>query len=262
MNRPLNQHPLSLVIIAFNESDHLPRLLASVPVGVEVIVLDSNSTDGSQEIVQRFGAKLFQRPFDNYAAQKNAAIAYATRDWILSLDADEQPSQELWDEVLLFMKNHPTRDAALRVRRQLVFLGRDMRFGKTSDAPLRLWPNGNGSFDGKIHEEFVLTAGISVTTSRAVLKHFSYRDLSDYFLRFNRYTSRIAQNHLEQNTACPSPLTMATRLPIEFVSRYFVRLGFLDGYPGFVYALLSTGYAFVKYAKLIELKDAVKAKTP
>lgn len=247
-------HPLSLVIIALNEADHLPRLLASVPTGVEVIVLDSNSTDGTQKIVTDAGALLYQRAFDHHAAQKNAAISYATREWLLSLDADELPSPELWDEVLRFISRHPKKDAGLRLRRHLVFLGRNMQFGKTTDAPLRLWPNGKGRFQGTIHEEVVLATGVSLHTSQAILKHDSYRDLSDYFARFNRYTTRVAERHLQDGSACPHPLIIVCRFPLEFASRYIIRLGFLDGYPGFVYALLSSVYAFVKYAKYIELK--------
>ena len=247
-------HSLSLVIIAFNEADNLPRLLASVPAGVEVIVLDSHSSDGTQKIVTDFGAKLYQRAFDNHAAQKNAAISYATKEWLLSLDADELPSPGLWDEVLRFIDVHPGKDVALKLRRHLVFLGKDMRFGKTIDAPLRLWPRTKGTFEGTIHEEIVLASGVGVQTSEATLKHYSYRDLSDYFSRFNRYTSRVAQKHLDDGSPCPHPLVIAVRFPFEFMTRYFVRLGFLDGYPGFVYALLSSVYAFVKYAKYIELK--------
>lgn len=246
-------HSLSLVIIAFNESDNLPRLLATVPAGVELIVLDSNSVDGTTEIANKFGAQVFQRPFDNYAAQKNAALVYATKDWVLSLDADEVPSPELWDEIRLFIADRK-QDCALRIRRRLVFLGHEMRFGKTADSPLRLWPRKKGHFEGKVHEELILDPGVTVFLSQAVMKHYSYRDLSDYFLRFNRYTTRIAENHLEKDDACPTSVTMALRFPIEFFTRYIIRLGFLDGYAGFVYALLSSTYAFVKYAKYIELR--------
>lgn len=244
---------LSLIIIALNEADNLPRLLATVPAGVELIVLDSNSTDGTAEIVKKFGGVVHQRSFDNYAAQKNAAITYATKDWILSLDADELPSPALWNEIISFIQvNDHTR--ALKLRRRLVFLNHEMKFGKTADAPLRLWPREKGRFSGKIHEEMVLESGMSVTFSEESMKHYSYRDLSDYFLRFNRYTTRIAQNHFEKNTPCPTSLNLALRFPMEFITRYVLRLGFLDGYPGFVYALLSSVYGFVKYAKYKELK--------
>lgn len=245
---------LSLVIIAFNEADNLPRLLASVPAGVDVIVVDSHSEDGTGEIAKKFGAKLEHRAFDNYATQKNFAAGLATRDWILSLDADELPSPELWREIATFVAAHPKKDAALKLRRQLVFLGREMRFGKTADAPLRVWPRGKGEFKGAVHEEVVLSPGTTLETSQNHLKHFSYRDLSDYFSRFNRYTTRIALKHQEAGDICPHPVVMALRFPLEFLSRYIVRLGILDGYPGFVYALFSSVYAFVKYAKYLELK--------
>ncbi|MBC7660250.1 MAG: glycosyltransferase family 2 protein [Chitinophagaceae bacterium] len=246
---------LSVVIIAFNEEDQLPRCLKSLPPGVEVIVLDSMSTDRTTIIASEFGAQVYQRPFTNFAEQKNAALAYGTRKWVLAVDADEELSPELSAKLPELISNSEAN--AYRLDRRLVFMGRRMRFGKTKDKPLRLFLRGAGQYKGSIHEEYVPRAGKTFFLSNAVLWHYSYRDLNDYFARFNRYTSAIAEQHAAKGKK-PSFLSHVLRPWFEFINRYIFRLGFLDGYPGYTYALISSLYTFVKYAKLFEARRGHK----
>lgn len=242
-------HTLSIVMIALNEADRLPACLAALPAGIELIVLDSGSTDRTVEIAKAYGATVSQRPFDNYAAQRNAALALATRDWIFSLDADECITSELATQ-LTHLAQLPPEVTGLTVPRSLVFMGRVMRFGRTQDEPLRVFRRNVGQFINPIHETVVLSHG---TTQRAQgrLLHYSYRDLSDYLARLNRYTSAIAENKSKHVS-----WLHVLRPWQEFCTRYFLRLGFLDGYPGYTYAWLSSLYAYMKYAKRWEKTQA------
>ena len=242
---------LSVVIIAYNEEDQIPRCLKSLPPGAEIIVLDSMSQDQTAAIATSFGAQVYQRPFTNFAEQKNAALAYATRTWILAIDADEELSPEL--ARLLPEIIGRAEASAYRLDRRLVFMGRRMAFGKSRDRPLRLFLGGAGQYKGSIHEEYVPKGSKSLFLKGAVLWHYSYRDLADYFARFNRYTTAIAEQHAAAGKS-PSFLGHLARPWLEFFMRYVVRLGFLDGYPGYTYALISSAYAYVKYAKLFENK--------
>ena len=246
---------LSVVIITLNEEENLPRMLATMPPGVEVIVLDSGSTDRTQEIAVKAGAKFHTRPFSGYSTQKNAAMALATRGWVLSLDADEQPTQELWQEVLSIV-SQDNKTTAWKISRRQIFLGKRLRFGKSGDAPIRLVPRGSGEFENAIHESFVPQKGVVVDSARSKLDHYSYRDITDYFNRFNRYTSSVASNHLKRESRLPGHVEQGARFFIEFFWRYVLRGGFLDGYPGFVFALLGSVYVFVKYAKFEEARLA------
>jgi glycosyltransferase involved in cell wall biosynthesis len=243
---------LTVAIITLNEEESLPRCLRSLPPGCEIIVLDSGSKDRTVDIAKEFKARVETRAFDHYAAQKNAALDLATRGWVFSIDADEECDQQLRDALntAIGSSNH----AGFKVKRRLHFLGRRMRFGKTTDCPLRLIKRQAGSFKSEIHETLTLDQG-SAGCLEGELTHYSYANITDYFVRFNNYTSKVAANHSAAGKPFPY-FRHLVRPWTEFLSRYFLRLGFLDGYPGYCYALLSSTYTFVKYAKYKELLDA------
>jgi glycosyltransferase involved in cell wall biosynthesis len=250
---------LSIVIIAFNEEKNLKRCLAGVPAGSEIIVLDSGSTDKTCEIAKSLGAKVFTRKFTNFSEQKNAAVEFATRRWIFSMDADELLDENLKSH-LIEICSKETEDKlkrpSYRVKRKLVFMGRVMNYGKTSDQPIRLFQKGTGRFEGAIHEQLNFKKNQIGTLKKGALYHFSYESLTDYFEKFNVYTSKIAEKKLNApNNFSSLGFCHVIRPWTEFAARYFFRLGFLDGYPGYCYAFISSFYCFVKYAKLKELKE-------
>ena len=253
MEEPQDATNLSVVLITLNEEARIATCLQSLPRGSEVVVLDSGSSDRTVEVARSLGARVEQRSFTNYADQKNAAVALATRPWVFSVDADEVLTPELKASLLEVTRRVEGGPSGYRISRHLHFMGRRLRFGKTSDAPLRLFRRGEGRFESDIHERLMLSGSSrAVGSLPGVLVHYSYDDLSDYFERFNLYTSRIAENHDRQRKRMPPLLAHVMRPWAEFISRYFLRLGFLDGYPGYTYALLSAVYTFVKYAKLKE----------
>src|SRR5690606_4615944 len=154
-----------------------------------------------------------------YASQKNAAFELASRGWIFSIDADEVMDDALRDAIIATLRR-PT-NAGYKVTRRLHFMGRPMRYGKTTDHPLRLVRKGSGSFASRIHE--VLQVNGSVGQLAGTLTHYSYADISDYFRRFNTYTSIVAANHL----AAGKKMSLTAHLMrpwFEFVNRYFLRL--------------------------------------
>jgi glycosyltransferase involved in cell wall biosynthesis len=247
MNEPLD---LSVVIIAYNEEANLPRCLKGLPANVEIIVLDSGSTDRTAAIAQEFGAQVHQRAFTHFAEHKNAALAHATRRWVLAVDADEELDASLREAICEAILKPEAGVQAFRIQRRLVFMGRRMHFGKTRDWPVRLFLREQGKYVGSIHEELKVPGRVS-RLSRGLLWHYSYRDLTDYFVRFNRYTTAIAERHSAEGKKVPM-MGHILRPWIEFFTRYILRLGFLDGYPGYTYALISSLYAYIKYAKILE----------
>ena len=200
-------------------------------------------------IAKSFGARVFQRPFSNFAEHKNAALNYATRAWVLAIDADEQLDADLRLGIIQTIANAGELQA-FHVQRRLVFMGRRMHFGKTRDWPVRLFLRSKGRYEGTIHEELKVPGQVGKIRS-GLMWHYSYRDLSDYFVRFNRYTTAIAERHMREGKKVAWSGHLL-RPWLEFFSRYILRLGFLDGYPGYTYALISSLYAYIKYAKIIE----------
>jgi len=250
---------LSVVIITLNEEKRLEACLASLPSGAEVIVLDSGSSDGTAAVAKRAGARFATQAFVNHAEQKNAALAMATRPWVLSIDADEVLDATLRRDIARVTRaTTPATVCGFRLKRRLIFLGQPLRFGKAVDYPVRLCRRGSGNFMSAIHERLTITGG-AIENLNGELQHHSYEDLTDYFDRFNQYTTLIAANHRKQQKAMPPLVLHVLRPWAEFVYRYFLRLGLLDGYPGYSYALLSALYTFVKYAKLKELAVATKS---
>ena len=138
---------LSVVIITLNEEANLARTLASVAWADEIIVLDSGSTDRTREVAESFRAKFFAEPWKGFAAQKNSALAKATGDWILSLDADEEVEPALAEEIRTVLAANPSV-AGFWIPRKNFFLGRWIRHGGFyPDPKLRLFRRGAGKFE-------------------------------------------------------------------------------------------------------------------
>lgn len=248
---------LSLVIITLDEAENLPELLGRVPNNVEIIILDSGSQDETPQIAAAFGARFEHRAFDNFASQKNFAMSLATRRWTLCLDADEVPDDNLWRSIATSISSQSAERTAFKMRRRLVFMGRQMKFGRTRDSVVRLFGSHTASYKNEIHETLTLSKDKIVRTLDGTLWHYSYKNLDDYFAKFNRYTSMMAASRWRQNKAQPNLIVMAVRLPADFIIRYVFKLGFLDGWPGYLWASLSSFYSLIKYAKLKELSEKV-----
>jgi len=244
--------PVSVVIITLNEEKRLANCLRSLPRGSEVVVLDSGSSDRTEQIAREFGAKFHTRAFTNHADQKNAALTHASRPWILAVDADEVLSTELAGEVTRLSQEQSPAHQAYAVKRKLVFMNKRLNFGKSTDWPVRFFKQASGRYHSEIHEHFVLDYGSNGKLLES-MDHFSYDSIEDYFERFNRYTTLIAANHVKSGKSKVNMMSHLLRPWFEFINRYVLRCGFLDGYPGYTYALLSSFYTFVKYAKFREL---------
>ena len=245
---------LSITIITYNEERDLPRCLTSLPQGAEVIVVDSGSTDRTVEIAKAHGAKVSSSAFSNYGEQKNKALQQATKNWVFSLDADEEMSAAL----SLWLQENFAKPAisihleGFKVVRQSVFMGKKLRFGRSCNYILSLFRREKAHFAGAIHEKVIISHPQAVVKIKCgVLYHHSYADHHDYFAKFNHYTDLFAQQCQQQRRKV-SPLHVLRPLA-SFFYLYIIRGGFLDGYVGYCLAMYASLYSFVKYAKLIDL---------
>ena len=262
---------LSVVIITFNEEANIGRTLASVQPLVatgkgEIIVVDSGSTDRTVEIAKSFGAKVFVEEWKGFAAQKNSAIAKASGDWILSLDADEEINEGMRKLLPLILSPPQGKGYAgmgLLFARQNHFLGRWIRHGGFwPDKKLRLVWRGLGRFeDRSVHEDIKLEEECEIVDPTfewdlgvpVAIVHHAYPTLSDYIEHMNRYSSLGAEMVVAKGPARFSFVNIVLRPVLTFIYNYFFRLGFLDGQEGLLLHLYHAVYVSWKYAKAWEL---------
>ena len=250
-----NALSLSYVFITYNEEKNLGRALESIKdTADEIIVLDSGSSDKTVEIAVSFGAKVFHNKFVDFASQKNMAISHAGKDYIFVLDADEELSKDLkrWVEDFRSGKLEPFHynAAGFFVARKSSFLGRWINHcGWFPDYTLRIIKRGAGSFKkARVHESFEVHGDTVKIDKNNFMWHYTYQSLEQYFDKFNAYTT-LAARDLHDRRLRPSPAKIIVNPIFSFIKQYFIKRGFLDGFHGFVLAVLSAFYVFVKYCK-------------
>lgn len=245
---------LSVVIITHNEEDNIKECLESVQWADEIIVVDSDSTDKTEEICMAFGVHFIKEPWKGFALQKNSAIEKATQNWILSLDADERVTPELRAEITAVLGNNNPKDGYFIARKNF-FLGRWIkRCGWYPDYNLRLFQKGKGLFGiREVHEAVKLNGAAGHLKSP--MEHHTYKSLGDFMKRLDRYSTLAAQEMLKEKKTY-GILHIVFRPLFTFISMYFLRLGFLEGYYGFILSVLYAFYTFLKYTKLRELQSS------
>lgn len=236
---------LSAVIIALNEARHVRECLESARFCDERVVVDSGSRDGTFEIAQAAGAKVWHRRFDDFASQKNFAIEKAAGDWLLLLDADERVPEALAGEIRSVIQN--PKFAGYRIPRRNRIFGRWMGHGANRrDLPLRLVKKSAARLDGAVHERVTLAGPAG--TLRHALDHFSTETISDYMRKLNHYTTLETLNFNEQ-TAPARLHTMKLKPFLRLCDLVACKRAFQDGTEGLLFAVLSAYYDFVSLAK-------------
>ncbi len=247
---------LSAVIIACNEAHNITRCLASLQgLPDEIIVVDSGSTDGTTEICTSAGCRVIQKTFTGYGEQKQFAVDAATNDWVLSIDADEEVTPALREEIRSLLSGDSVPFNGYYIPRDLVYLGRHMRFGGTSgERILRLFNRKYGRFDGaRVHEKVEMQGETGRLEGK--LLHFSYRDLANQFDKISRYATVSAGELAEKGKRYPG-IWVGLKFTFTFITYYLIKGGLFDGYPGFMWALMRAVYASQKIARTIEIRKS------
>jgi glycosyltransferase involved in cell wall biosynthesis len=223
-----------------------------------MIVVDALSQDRTREIAKEFTASLHERPWTGYVDQKNFAMSKASSDWVLSLDADEQISDALREEILNTVANPAAKDG-YRIPRRSFYQGKWIRFsGFYPDRQLRLFRRGKGYWiGGRIHE--LLKIQGPVGDLKKDLFHYPYQGtLSGQILTLDRYADLYAQDMYEKGKRYRTSALLLRPL-FKFLEVYFWKLGFMDGLPGVIIAATSSYGMFVRYVKLREIENRSKA---
>ena len=224
---------LSVVIPTLNEEQDLPICLDSVKdIADEIIVVDSGSTDKTEEIAKKFGAKFVYHQFKSFKDQRNFCDSLATGDWILSTEADVRVPKELASEIVNTI-NKP-KYSAYYIERINYIWGKPIMhtdWGPHDDNHIWLYKKGTGSWQSEVHEAYVIKSPAGQLKNRLI--HHNYDTVSEFIDKLNSYTDLAARNGSSNNdSSCL----------YDFFKRYFYKLGFLDGYHGLFLSYLMGVY--------------------
>ena len=252
---------VSVYIIAYNEAAKVRATLESVAWADEVIVVDSHSTDGTQDIAQSMGARVVQVDFKGFGDLRNKALEACSHGWILSIDADERCTPEVAAEVRDIV-NTPSSADVWRVPRRNFFMGRWIRHSGwyPNFRQPQLFRKGSMTYDMKpVHEGYVLHTDKPIGTLRNPIWQFPFKNMAEVMHKANRYSSLGAEKIVHKKITMGSALVHGLW---SFVKHYVFKRGFLDGWPGFVIALGNFEGTFYRYVKALEMQKADMWRAP
>lgn len=252
--------PVSACVLTCNDEDILPRCLDSLAFADEiVVVVDAKSRDGSEKIAREKATTVAVHRYLGDIEQKRHAISLASNPWILLLDSDEVVSDALATQLCEFfsqresLANANSQIAGCEVNRLTFHLGRWLRHGDFyPDWKLRLFRRESARVLGRNPHGRVGVAG-PVQRLSGDLEHYSYRNLSDQVQRIQRFSDAAAESLVREDRRFRL-LDLCARPAARFFRAYVLKRGFLDGMPGFIVAVATAIYVFLKYAKLWELE--------
>ncbi|MFO7446762.1 MAG: glycosyltransferase family 2 protein [Ignavibacteriaceae bacterium] len=246
---------ISSIIIAKNEEKNISRCINSLLNCVDEIILlvDNSTTDKTLEIARSFSmVKAEPVKWMGFSKTKQYAVSLSSNEWILWIDADEELTKELSDEINIWKKNNP-RFNAYSFPRVANFLGRWIKHsGWYPGRVVRLFDKTKVYFsDSDVHEHLIINGHAGELNNN--IKHYTDPSIHHYFEKFNSYTS-LAADELAKKGKDFALADILLRPVIIFIKMYIIKMGFLDGLQGFILAVFSSTYVFTKYCKLWEIK--------
>lgn len=246
---------LTAIIPTLNEATVIERALQSVRFADEVIVIDSGSTDQTVDIARKHGARIIHRAFDNFSAQKNFAIQQAAHPWVLILDADEELTPALREEMKGVLQS-PNAEAGYWLHRTYHFMGKRIRYsGWQTDKVLRLFKRDQGHYTGLVHEKMNIDG--SVGSLKNKIEHYGYKSFDHYIQKMSHY-KWLQAGELRRKSKPLNLFHFTVKPAFRFFSHYIIRLGFLDGTAGFILASLQAYGVFTRYVKYWLLKRGLR----
>ncbi len=245
---------ISSIIIAKNEELNIRRCIESQLKCIDeiIIIIDEDSSDKTLEIIQTFpGVKYYILKWKGYAETKQYAVSLTSNDWVLWIDADEELTHGLSEEIIEF-KNKSPEYTAYSIPRKAFFLGKWIEHsGWYPGRVTRIFDKNEVMFNEKdVHENLVVKGEIGELNHD--INHYTDPSINHYFVKFNKYTT-LAAEELFNNGKTSTISDLILRPLFIFIKMYIIRKGFLDGMQGFILAVFSSAYVFTKYCKLWEL---------
>ncbi len=250
---------LSSIIIAKNEETNIQLCIESQLKCIDdiVIIVDSESTDGTLEIIKKYEQVNFEiTDWKGYSGTKQFALTLVKNNWVLWIDSDEEITNELSEELIRFKNTDPS-EKAFSLARRAFFLGKWIKHsGWYPGRVVRLFNKNFAQFSNKEVHEFIEVNG-EIGKLENDINHYTDPNIFHYFEKFNKYTT-LAADELSIKNKKAGLLDILIRPTLLFTKMYVVRRGFLDGIHGFILAMFSATYVFVKYLKIWEIQKTKK----
>ncbi|HIU85098.1 MAG TPA: glycosyltransferase family 2 protein [Candidatus Aphodousia gallistercoris] len=243
---------LSVLICARNEISNLPDCIESAKFADEIVVVDDYSDDGSKELAEKMGCKVFSRHMaGDWSCQRNFGIAQCQGNWIFVLDADERISPQL-SEAISRVSQDKSLSKTFWVQRHNRFHFNKATHGVLRpDWVLRLFPKQKGHYEGRVHEKLIID--LPQERLPGALYHYTYDNWDAYFGKFNRYTQLAARQQFERGKRANFWFDIVLRPWLAFFKMYILKRGFLDGKLGFILSVNHFFYTMTKYVRLYYL---------
>lgn len=247
---------ITAIIPTLNEEVHIADAIKSVSFADEIIVIDSYSTDKTIEIAEKLHVKIIKRKFDDFSSQKNFAIDQAKHSWIYILDADERVTPEVEVEILNAVKN-PKDFVGFYVKRTFYFCGRKLNYGGCQRGKVvRLFLKEYCRYNGSpVHETIIAKGKLGFFKNK--IEHYSYKSYDHYISKMNHYGALRGKQFFNEGRKV-NFYHILIKPFARFIIHYFIRLGFLDGFPGYVFAKTQAYGVYTKYLKLWHLNKGIK----
>jgi glycosyltransferase involved in cell wall biosynthesis len=239
---------ISAIILTKNEEKNIKDCLQNLSWCDEKIVIDDNSNDRTTEIAQQYGAKIYKKPLSNFSEQRNFAIDKATGDWILFIDADERVSSALWYEIMQNINEPIDISSGFYIKRIDSMWGRELKHGDSGTVKLlRLAKKNSGKWKGLVHEQWEING--KTATLNNPLHHYPHQSIADFLKEINYYSDLRAKELFEKNKKS-NWASIIIYPKAKFILNFFIKLGFLDGLPGLISALMMSLHSYLVRGKL------------
>lgn len=239
---------ITAIVLAKNEEKNIKDCLESIAWCDEKIVIDDESQDHTRKIAEKSGAKVYRRSLTNFSDQRNFGLENAKNEWVLFVDADERISASLWYEIMEHINNPINNFNGFYLKRIDKMWGKELKYGESGAIKLlRLAKKNTGKWTGVVHEKWNISGKTEILDNP--LYHYPHQTIADFLKEINKYTDFRAKDLYRQNIRTNWILILLYP-KTKFLLNYFIRLGFLDGMPGLISALMMSFHSFLVRAKL------------
>jgi len=242
---------ISVFLVVKNEAHNIDRVLKSIQGFDDIVVVDSDSTDNTMELAGNYTSRLYNHEWQGMAVQKEYAKSLCKHDWVLNLDADEELSKELKQQIIdLVAQDSDVVGADIPIQES--FLGIKVHAATKKNTHLRFFRKSFGGYGGERFHESAVVTGPTVSLNGAI-NHYGDISIELKIDKTNKYSSGKSLDKFDQGKKSKL-IKLLTIFPLMFVKSYFLRRNFLNGRRGLIGSMINSFYAFLKEAKLYELE--------